>query len=109
MSPIQIAFVGEGAERNTSRAVSLFEEAAAKGALTAINGLGYVYFFGQGGMQKNEVRRLAQDRAHHFNCYGSRRFTGNLTVTHRRKRSIILWREPGQRATRTLCSTLVIA
>ena len=37
---------GEGGDANHTRAVELYERAAAKGNVAALNGLGYAYFFG---------------------------------------------------------------
>ena len=37
---------GEGGEVNYTRAVDLYEKAAASGSVEALNGLGYAYFFG---------------------------------------------------------------
>jgi hypothetical protein len=45
---------GEGGEQNTSRAVEIYEKAASLGSNKALNGLGYIYFFGQT-VPKNEV------------------------------------------------------
>jgi len=41
---------GEGTvdgKANVTEALELYEEAAEKGSVTALNGLGYAYFFGQ--------------------------------------------------------------
>jgi TPR repeat protein len=46
---------GEGTEKNVTKAVDLYEEAAALGSVKALNGLGYIYFYGQA-LPKNEVR-----------------------------------------------------
>ena len=37
---------GEGGEKNVSEAIRIYEQAASNGSVTALNGLGYVYFFG---------------------------------------------------------------
>lgn len=49
---------GEGTKdnaKNVTMAIQLFESAAASGSVHALNGLGYIYFFGQE-LEKNEVR-----------------------------------------------------
>jgi TPR repeat protein len=47
--------LGEGgADVNITKAVLLYEEAASMGSIRALNGLGYMYFYGQG-VAKNEV------------------------------------------------------
>ena len=51
---------GEGmAERNTSRALELYTRAADMGSVKALNGLGFIYFYGQGGLQQNYVSRVS--------------------------------------------------
>ena len=37
-----------GGDKNVSRALALYDKAASKGSIRAFNGLGYVYFFGNG-------------------------------------------------------------
>jgi TPR repeat protein len=37
-----------GGDKNISRALGLYDKAAAMGSIRAFNGLGYVYFFGHG-------------------------------------------------------------
>lgn len=47
---------GEGmGQPNASRAIELYTEAADLGSVKALNGLGYIYFYGQGGVTKNLV------------------------------------------------------
>jgi TPR repeat protein len=47
---------GEGTpQKNTSLAVDLYEEAAALGSIKALNGLGYIYFYGES-LPKNETK-----------------------------------------------------
>lgn len=47
---------GEGvAEKNISKAVDLYGEAAALGSVKALNGLGYIYFYGEA-LPKNETK-----------------------------------------------------
>ena len=46
---------GEGSEKNVSRAVELYSEAAALGSVKALNGLGYLYFYGDA-VPKNESK-----------------------------------------------------
>jgi TPR repeat protein len=48
---------GEGGDRNVSRAVLLYEEAASNGSIRALNGLGYMFFFGKD-LDKNEVSAI---------------------------------------------------
>ena len=51
---------GEGVAMNATAAVSLYEQAAAKEDLVrAWNGLGYAYYFGSGGLARNDTRALA--------------------------------------------------
>ena len=45
----------EGGDANHSRAVELYERAAAAGSSRALNGLGYEYFFGHV-LEKDEAR-----------------------------------------------------
>lgn len=49
-----MALKGEGGPRNVSTAIELYERAAKDGAVRALNGLGYMYFFGHD-LPKNEV------------------------------------------------------
>lgn len=37
-----------GTEKNISKAVSMYNQAAKDGSIRALNGLGYIYFFGHG-------------------------------------------------------------
>ena len=49
---------GEGGEgKNVTKAIELYEKAAAMGAVRALNGLGYIYFYGQE-VPKNEVNHI---------------------------------------------------
>jgi len=48
---------GEGTDQNVSRAIELYEDAAGHGSAKALNGLGFMYFYGQS-VSKNEVSRL---------------------------------------------------
>jgi TPR repeat protein len=51
---------GEGlAQPNATRAIELYSEAANQGSVKALNGLGYIYFNGQGGVAKNMVSLLS--------------------------------------------------
>ena len=45
---------GEGGEKNVSEAIRIYEVAAGNGSVSALNGLGFVYFFGNE-MPKNMV------------------------------------------------------
>jgi hypothetical protein len=48
---------GEGMDAgNTSKALELYTDAAERGSVKALNGLGYIYFYGQGGLAQNYVR-----------------------------------------------------
>ena len=47
---------GESVDQNTTQAIELYEKAASLGSNKALNGLGYMYFFGQS-VPKNEVLR----------------------------------------------------
>ncbi len=48
---------GEGVNAiNGTKAVELYSQAADLGSVKALNGLGYIYYYGHGGMEKNYVR-----------------------------------------------------
>lgn len=50
---------GEGGPADNKIAVELYQEAQDKGSAKASNGLGYAYFFGQGGLEQNRTTALA--------------------------------------------------
>jgi TPR repeat protein len=47
--------LGEGTLRNISKAEELYDAAAEKGSTRALNGHGFMYFYGLEGIDKNEV------------------------------------------------------
>ena len=52
-------FAGEGTDKNVTRAEELYSEAASKGSVRALNGHGFIYFYGTDGVLKNESKAYA--------------------------------------------------
>ena len=47
---------GEGAEKNVTKAVEMYETAASQGSVRALNGLGFFYFFGDSDTPANHTK-----------------------------------------------------
>ena len=58
----KMALKGEGAPRNTSEALEHYRAAAERGSADALNGLGYLYFYGDDADVAAEDARSAADR-----------------------------------------------
>ena len=58
----KMALKGEGAPRNTSEALEHYRAAAERGSADALNGLGYLYFYGDDADAAAEDARSAADR-----------------------------------------------
>ena len=50
---------GEGVSKNVDRAIGWYEKAVAKDETSAMNGLGFIHFFGNGNISANATRALA--------------------------------------------------
>lgn len=63
---------GEGTPVNLTHAITLYEEAAAKDSVRALNGLGYLYFYGQQaphGSERNAHTFIAQNHTRAFQYF----------------------------------------